>query len=172
MIQTKWTSGQRRQDIGDRVVGVARADLRLDGADIDARMLRQGTNGGYPSLKGLQVARVLERIARRNQPPDPIKADPLHGEETRRQMRPMRRIERPPEQPDLQSRRMGRKNNSVRDGAPETARMSRSDLPATVDAILEGRELLDADRPARVQPAGRNADLGAEAELPAISKLC
>ena len=49
--------------------------------------------------------------------------------------------------------------------------MSRSDLPAAVDAILEGRELFDPDRPARVQPAGRNADLGPEAELAAVGKL-
>ena len=49
--------------------------------------------------------------------------------------------------------------------------MSRSDLPATVDAIFEGRQLLNADRAARVQAAGGNTDLGTESEFPPVSKL-
>ena len=39
------------------------------------------------------------------------------------------------------------------------------------DAILERGELLDADRPARMHAAGRDADLGAEAELAAVGEL-
>jgi hypothetical protein len=50
--------------------------------------------------------------------------------------------------------------------------MSRSDLPATVDAIFEGRQLLDANRTARMQATGCDTDLGAESEFPPISKLC
>ena len=37
--------------------------------------------------------------------------------------------------------------------------------------ILEGRELFDADGPARMEPAGRDADLGAEAEFAAVGEL-
>jgi len=40
-----------------------------------------------------------------------------------------------------------------------------------VDTIFERRELIDADRAARMQPPGGDADLGAEAKFPAISKL-
>ena len=40
-----------------------------------------------------------------------------------------------------------------------------------MDAILERRELLGADRPARVEFAGGDSDLGAKAELAAIGKL-
>ena len=38
-------------------------------------------------------------------------------------------------------------------------------------AIFEAGELLDADRAARVQAAGGDADLGAEAELAAVGEL-
>src|SRR5579872_7373488 len=44
-------------------------------------------------------------------------------------------------------------------------------LPVAVNAILEAGELLDADRTARVQPSGGDADLRAETELTAIGKL-
>jgi hypothetical protein len=40
-----------------------------------------------------------------------------------------------------------------------------------MDAVFEGAELLDADRPARMHAAGGDADLGAEAELAAIGEL-
>jgi hypothetical protein len=44
-------------------------------------------------------------------------------------------------------------------------------LPAAMYAVFESRQLLDADRAPRVQPASRDADLGAEAELAAIGEL-
>src|SRR4051812_43471521 len=56
--------------------------------------------------------------------------------------------------------------------ARDTSRISRPDLPRAADAVLEAGELLDANRPARVQPAGGDADLGAEAELAAVGELC
>src|SRR5712671_3513640 len=52
-----------------------------------------------------------------------------------------------------------------------TAKRSRPGLPGAAHAILEAGELLDADRAARVEAAGRNADLGAEAELAAVGEL-
>src|SRR6201999_305563 len=48
---------------------------------------------------------------------------------------------------------------------------SRPRLSGAVDAVFEAGELLGADRPARVELAGGNADLGAEAELAAVGKL-
>jgi len=48
---------------------------------------------------------------------------------------------------------------------------SRPRLAAAADAVLESRELLDADWPARMQTASGDTDLGAKAELAAIGKL-
>ena len=44
-------------------------------------------------------------------------------------------------------------------------------LAVAVHAILEGAELLDPDRPARVDAPGGDADLGAEAEFAAVGEL-
>src|SRR5258708_12360858 len=57
---------------------------------------------------------------------------------------------------------------SLRD---QRADPSRPRLPAAADAVLETGELFDADRAAGVQPAGGDADLGAEADLPAVAKF-
>src|SRR5262249_57223288 len=55
--------------------------------------------------------------------------------------------------------------------APARAEFSRSDLPRAAHAILEAGQLLDAHRPARMETAGGDADLSAEAELAAIAEL-
>src|SRR6201997_141550 len=55
--------------------------------------------------------------------------------------------------------------------APAPAEFSRSDLPRSVYAILEAGQLFDAHRPARMEAASGDADLGAEAELAAIGEL-
>src|SRR5687768_13935711 len=69
---------------------------------------------------------------------------------------------------------------SLRSGPPSPARgegrrnswqPSRPDLPGPADTVVEAGELLDADRPARMEAPGGNADLGAEAELPAVGEL-
>src|SRR5580658_10663094 len=49
--------------------------------------------------------------------------------------------------------------------------LSRPRLPVAADAVLETGELFDADGAARVQPAGGDADLGAEAEFAAVGEL-
>src|SRR5438309_1241344 len=48
---------------------------------------------------------------------------------------------------------------------------SRPGLTRTPHAVFEARELLDADRAARMHAPGRDADLGTEAELAAVGKL-
>src|SRR4029453_12914045 len=55
--------------------------------------------------------------------------------------------------------------------APAQAEFSRSDLPRAAHAILEAGQLFDAHWPARMEAAGGDADLGAEAELAAIGEL-
>src|ERR1700732_218162 len=57
---------------------------------------------------------------------------------------------------------------SLRD---QRADRSRPRLSAAADAVLETGELFDAARAAGVQPAGGDADLGAETELAAVGKL-
>ena len=52
-----------------------------------------------------------------------------------------------------------------------TAFRLRPGLPRAAHPVLERRELLDADRAPRVHAAGRDPDLGAEAELAAIGEL-
>src|SRR4051794_3493396 len=47
----------------------------------------------------------------------------------------------------------------------------RPHLARAADAVFERRQLLDADGTARVHPAGRDADLAAEAELAAVGEL-
>ena len=53
--------------------------------------------------------------------------------------------------------------------SPQTG--SRPRLPGAAHAVFEAGQLLGADRPAGVEFAGGNPDLGAEAELAAIGKL-
>src|ERR1700676_2505917 len=48
---------------------------------------------------------------------------------------------------------------------------SRPRLPGAVDAILEARQLLGADRAAGVKFSGGDSDLRAEAEFAAVSEL-
>ena len=51
------------------------------------------------------------------------------------------------------------------------AALLRPDLAVAAHDVLEARQLLDADRAARVQLAGGDTDLGAEAELAAVGEL-
>src|ERR687896_1673894 len=48
---------------------------------------------------------------------------------------------------------------------------SRTDLPVAAHHVFEAGQLLDPDRTAGVQAAGRDANLGAHAELAAIGEL-
>ena len=52
-----------------------------------------------------------------------------------------------------------------------TGLKSRPRLPGAVNAIFEARQLFGANRPAGVEFAGGNPDLGAEAELAAVGEL-
>src|SRR5262249_59372532 len=55
------------------------------------------------------------------------------------------------------------------EGRPATGSPGR--LTRSADAVFEAAQLLHADRTPRVEPAGGNADLGAEAELAAVGEL-
>ncbi len=81
----------------------------------------------------------------------------------------VRRVEGAAVEADAQAGRM--RGGSPPEGSGPSARPSRSRLPGAADPVLEGGELLDADRAAGVHAAGGDADLGAEAELAAVGEL-
>src|SRR5579885_3769911 len=73
-------------------------------------------------------------------------------------------------------RRTGR-SSSPADGVESGAQglqggpVSRTNLAASADAVLEGSELFDADRAACMQASCGNADFGAEAKFAAVGEL-
>ena len=69
-------------------------------------MARERAGGGDALRERGEPARVLERIARRHQPPDPVEAEPLHRQQAGREMRLVRRIERAAEQADAHAGRV------------------------------------------------------------------
>src|SRR5580704_15301019 len=73
-------------------------------------MIRKRSCGGDPLGKRSEAAGVLQGIAGRDQPPDTIEADPLHGKQTSRTMRSMRRIKCAAKQPDAHAGRVRRQN--------------------------------------------------------------
>src|SRR6185437_17180698 len=77
---------------------------------------------------------------------------------------------------DRKFRRTGRSSCRVRGEELRTRSgrglaLSRPDLTASADAVFEGGQLFDPNRPARMQPPRRDSDLGAEAEFAAIGEL-
>src|SRR5262249_14871135 len=98
--------GAAAAQIGDGLVAIACADLRLEADDVDPGMPRKRAGGQNALLERRQPARVLERIAGGYQPPDPIEIEALHRQQTGGEMRVVRRIERAAEQADAHSRGM------------------------------------------------------------------
>ena len=76
MIQTKRTAGRPAHEPRQRVVGVARADLRLDVGDRHPRTAGQPARGLDPLVERGELGQGFERIAGRHQPPDPVEAEP------------------------------------------------------------------------------------------------
>ncbi len=91
-----------------RVVGVAGAERRLDGGDVDRRVSGERAGGFDAFLERRQAAVVLEWIAGRDQPPDAVEAEPLSGEQAQRAVGVVRRIERAAEQTDAHAAGDGR----------------------------------------------------------------
>ena len=99
-------------------------------------------------------------------------AEPAQREQARLAVPLMRRIEGAAEKPDPLPGAVRRQAGE--DAGSGTARRSQSSRPGlarAVHAVFEARQLLDADRAARVHPAGGDADLGAHAELAAVGEL-
>src|SRR5262245_4581814 len=100
--------------IGDGLIGISRADLRFQAADVDARMVHERLRGGDALRERAKPAGVFERIARSHQPPDAVEVEPLHGDQACAEMRLVRRIERAAEQTDAHPGGMGREHDACR----------------------------------------------------------
>ena len=84
-----------------RVGGIGRAEFRLNACDDDAPVLGRDLAGLRQALgKGGHPDGRLQRILRRDQPPDLVKAEPLQGEAADMEMAAMGRVERSAEQAD------------------------------------------------------------------------
>ena len=81
MIQTKCTPRGAPPQPGDRLVGEARADLRLEAGDGDARD-RAPARAPPRSAHRISASPAVdfERIARRDEPPQPVEAQPAQRE--------------------------------------------------------------------------------------------
>src|SRR5262249_45109078 len=97
---------------GDGLIGISRADLRFQAADVDARMVHERLRGGDALRERAKPAGVFERIARSHQPPDAVEVEPLHGDQACAEMRLVRRIERAAEQTDAHPGGMGREHDA------------------------------------------------------------
>ena len=164
----KSDTGAAGQQPRYRIVGISRLNDSFETRDIDPGVMRKGAGSGNSLRQRREPARILERISGCDQPPDAIKLESLEREQGCAEMRLMRRIERPPKQTNSHAGRV-RGQQALR--IERVFWISRPGLTAPVDAVLEGGELVDSDRPARVQAAGGNADLCAETEFAAVGEL-
>ena len=75
MIQTNRAPVARRVSQASGVVGIARADMRLDVGDGDARAFDEAAGRLDARLECGEVSLRLQRVARRDQPPDAVEAE-------------------------------------------------------------------------------------------------
>jgi hypothetical protein len=66
--------------------------------------------GGDPLAERREMHRVLQRIAGRDDPPDPVELEALHGQKARGEVRLVRRVEGAAEQADPHSGRVRRQD--------------------------------------------------------------
>src|SRR5262249_10560663 len=121
------------------VYSIARTNDGFETTNLDARILRDLACGLHTLAKRMQRTVLLERIARRHQPPDAIELQPLEGEQADRAMGDMRRVEGAAEQPDAHALGIGRKRlrHGARYGGDDRQRPPRGDITA---ASVRGRE--------------------------------
>ena len=99
-----WRAGDNR---GQRIGRIGEPKSHFDIGHNHARVfcdgLRRGETGGEITVRGFQ------RVAARDNPPDPIQAQPLHGRFSDKQMAGMGRIEASAKQADPQASCRSRK---------------------------------------------------------------
>jgi hypothetical protein len=92
--------------LGERVGSEMRAESRLEIEDADARITGDARRHGDALFKGPHAGGGLQRILRRDQPPDLVETKALQRLAADVQMALMRRVERAAEQPDTPLRQM------------------------------------------------------------------
>src|SRR5260221_5828258 len=93
-------AGKAALERGDRIRRVAGAEPRLDVGDLDARILRQRRGRGEALGERRHAAHRLQRILRRDQPPDLIEREPSQRLAADMEMAAIGRVQRTAEEPD------------------------------------------------------------------------
>ena len=162
MIQTNFTLRVRAGQEAQSLPGVAETVALLEAGDLKPRVVHQLDGSRETIFERGELRAALERIAGRDQQPDLVERQTLQAFERDQPMALVRRVEAAAEQADPHSRFGDRQRRHRHQGR---------NLPGAADQILERAELLEADRTAGVELAGRDTDLAAEAELAAIGEL-
>jgi hypothetical protein len=89
-----------------RIVGVSRLNDSFETCNVDARMTRERARRSDSVNKRCQAARIFERVAGRDQPPDTVQPEPLEREECGCKMSLVRRVESSAKQADPHAARM------------------------------------------------------------------
>ena len=173
MIHTK----RPRRNTGASLRKVS-AVVRLSSRELDvenhhAAVAGERLRGGEPLAEIAGIARILQWILRRHHPPDLVEREAPQGLAGKRQVPVMDGVERSSEEADAPT--LGVRQHQGWDGHDDSSSRLMAalgpQLTGPADLVFERRQLLEADRAARVQLAGGDADLGAEAELAAIGEL-
>src|SRR5262245_11141308 len=94
------TSRRHTSESGKRRGGGERTEPLLKIGDDEARMAGGVARDLEPLVIVAVIARILERVLRRDQPPHPVKPQPVKGEERNRKVAAMGGIEGSAEQAD------------------------------------------------------------------------
>ena len=145
---------------------VAHMVARLEGGDRDARVIGDVLRQSSIALgKRRELGLVFQRIARRHQPPEPVEAGALRDSGDDGTCPSCGGLNEPPNRPIVMPRSTCGISQGLSDGvAPHVHgrprnRISGPRLPGAAHQVFERGQLLDADRAARMELAGRDADL-------------
>src|SRR4051812_30521704 len=99
----KAQAGTSAAQIADCIDSVPRPNDSFETADVDARIVGDPARCLGARLEVVQSTMLLQRISRRDQPPDPVEPQAFHRKQADGAMRGMGRIERAAEQPDARA---------------------------------------------------------------------
>lgn len=92
--------GKASPQHGDRIGRKARPEARLDVAHLDLAAACRGCGPGQTLAKGSHAARRLQRILRRDEPPDFVEIEALQRFAAEMEVAAMSRVEGAAEEPD------------------------------------------------------------------------
>lgn len=95
--------------LGDRIGGVAGTEVLFEPCDDDIRQVDERPCSFQASSKGRHAGCGLERILRRDKPPDFIEVEPLQGRAADKKMAVVGRVKGTAEQADAAARGMVQK---------------------------------------------------------------